>query len=206
MNPKIYKILNIKTSLKCKWYKLWNPIKFKIFGIHIGKASKMMNKIDLRLDPLANISIGHHFNVLSGDSLNALCRNTNLCLKIENNARLTIGNYVGISGGCIWSTSSISIGDYAHVGANCLIIDGDIHNLDWKERRQDASKAIPYKKGPIIIGDDVWIGANSIILKGVRIGERSIIGAGSIVTHSIPKDCIAAGNPCRVIRNIENGK
>lgn len=53
---------------------------------------------------------------------------------------------------------------------------------------------------PIVIEDDVWVSAHSIILKGVTIGARSIIGAGSVVTKSIPADCVAAGNPCRVIK------
>ena len=52
--------------------------------------------------------------------------------------------------------------------------------------------------------DDVWIGARCIILKGVTIGERSVIGAGSVVVSDIPADCIAAGNPCKVIRSISN--
>ena len=55
---------------------------------------------------------------------------------------------------------------------------------------------------PVTIEDDVWIGANCQILKGVTIGVRSVIGAGSVVTKSIPADCIAAGNPCKVIRRI----
>lgn len=56
---------------------------------------------------------------------------------------------------------------------------------------------------PIVVEDDVWVGAHSIILKGVTIGARSIIGAGSVVTKSIPADCVAAGNPCRVIKNLK---
>ena len=59
-------------------------------------------------------------------------------------------------------------------------------------------------RSPIFIEDDVWIGAHSIILKGVTIGARSIIGAGSVVTKSIPADCVAAGNPCKVIRKLNN--
>ena len=58
------------------------------------------------------------------------------------------------------------------------------------------------KDSPIKIEDDVLIGANSIILKGVTIGKRTIIGAGSVVTKSIPSDCVAAGNPCRVIKSL----
>ena len=60
------------------------------------------------------------------------------------------------------------------------------------------------KNKPIEIDDDVLIGAYSIILKGVHIGARSVIGAGSVVTKDIPADCIAVGNPCKVIRKIEN--
>lgn len=56
---------------------------------------------------------------------------------------------------------------------------------------------------PIVIEDDVWVGAHSFILKGVTIGARSIIGAGSVVTKNIPADCVAAGNPCRVIKNLK---
>lgn len=58
------------------------------------------------------------------------------------------------------------------------------------------------KKAGITIGNDVLIGTRCIILKGVTIGDRTIIGSGSVVTKSIPSDCVAAGNPCKVIRNI----
>lgn len=73
-------------------------------------------------------------------------------------------------------------------------------------RRRDACECFTkeilqdnIKSAPITIEDDVWIGAHCIILKGVTIGARSIIGAGSVVTKSIPPDCIAAGNPCKII-------
>ena len=80
-----------------------------------------------------------------------------------------------------------------------LITDTDAHPLDYLARRtsNDGTKA-----APIVIEDDVWVGAHSIILKGVTIGARSIIGAGSVVTKSIPTDCVAAGNPCRVIKKL----
>lgn len=59
------------------------------------------------------------------------------------------------------------------------------------------------KSAPVVIEDDVWVGAHCIILKGVTIGARSVIGAGSVVTKSIPADCVAAGNPCKVIKNLK---
>ena len=79
-------------------------------------------------------------------------------------------------------------------GANVTIMDGDAH--------QDDSRA--GKNAPIVIEDNVWIGANATILKGVTIGRNSLIGAGSVVVKSIPENVIAAGNPCRVIKSLDN--
>ncbi len=73
--------------------------------------------------------------------------------------------------------------------------------MDYLIRRSSGEGTL---SAPIFIEDDVWIGAHSIILKGVTIGARSIIGAGSVVTKSIPADCVAAGNPCKVIRKLNN--
>lgn len=86
-----------------------------------------------------------------------------------------------------------------------MILDTDTHEIDFLarqgERTVDAnSPSTTVQSAPVTIEDDVWIGANCQILKGVTIGARSVIGAGSVVTKSIPPDCIAAGNPCRVVR------
>lgn len=90
-----------------------------------------------------------------------------------------------------------------------MIIDTDSHQMDYRMRLRDASEHFTkeelqdnIKSAPITIEDDVWVGAHSIILKGVTIGARSVIGAGSVVTKSIPADCVAAGNPCKVIKSI----
>ena len=79
------------------------------------------------------------------------------------------------------------------VGANSTITDGDWHPDD---PRSQAAK-------PIIIGDNVWLGINVTVLKGVTIGNGSLIGAGSVVTRSIPPNVMAAGNPCKVLRNLK---
>ena len=80
-----------------------------------------------------------------------------------------------------------------------LITDTDAHPMDYMARRSSNEGT---KSAPVVIEDDVWGGAHCIILKGVTIGARSIIGAGSVVTNSIPADCVAAGNPCRVIKSL----
>ena len=120
-------------------------------------------------------------------------------------ATITIGNHVGMSSPCIWINERLTIGNHVNIGGNCMILDTDVHQLDYLARRGNVNANVNgaeqmVQTAPVTIEDDVWIGANCQILKGVTIGARTVIGAGSVVTKSIPADCIAAGNPCRVIR------
>ena len=86
------------------------------------------------------------------------------------------------------------------IGSGCLITDTDSHPLNWEDRlHNDDSKT---KSKPIIIEDNVFIGARSIVLKGVTIGRGSVIGAGSVVIHSVPSNVVACGNPARVIKKL----
>lgn len=117
----------------------------------------------------------------------------------KKDAVLEIGNDFGMTGGAICATEKIMIGNHVNIGANSSIIDSDFHPLEAKTRRltpQDAHTA------PISIEDDVFIGMNCLILKGVKIGHSSVIGAGSIVTKDIPPLVVACGNPARIIKNI----
>jgi maltose O-acetyltransferase len=92
---------------------------------------------------------------------------------------------------------AVSIGKNALIGANVQFIDFDGHEIHPDRRRQSDGLC-----KSITIGDNVWIGSNVMILKGVSVGDRSIIGAGSIVTGDIPAGVVAAGNPCRVIKPV----
>lgn len=100
----------------------------------------------------------------------------------------------------MWVHDSVAKGDNVKIGAYVLITDTDAHPLDYLARRTSNDGT---KSAPIEIEDDVWVGALSIILKGFTIGAGSIIGAGSVVTKSIPADCVAAGNPCKVIKSLK---
>jgi len=113
------------------------------------------------------------------------------------NARLIIGAQFGITGGTICADDSITIGDRVIVGANTTITDTDFHPLDPIQRQKNPLAGATC---PVVIGDDVFIGMNCLILKGVTIGASSVIGAGSVVVHDVPPGVIAAGNPARVIR------
>lgn len=114
-------------------------------------------------------------------------------------AKLTIGNNVGISGSTISAQNSITIGNDVLIGSGCVICDSDSHPIHPNERNGTDNTTLT---APIVIDDKVFIGARSIILKGVHIGYGSVIGAGSVVTHNVEPMSIYAGNPAKFIRKI----
>ena len=180
---------------------------FRLNGIIYGRNLRVFNKFYLEVHKGATIKIGNNLIFSSGNAYNPLCRDLRGMIFLDYNASLVIGNNSGFSSTCIWAQNSITIGNNVKVGGDCIILDTDCHNLDWRIRNSNRidtdGRSIDGKtanSAPIIIEDDVLIGSRCIILKGVTIGARSIIGSGSIVTKSIPKDCIAAGNPCKVIK------
>lgn len=158
----------------------------------------------------ARFIIGDNVTFSSGSAINPLCRNIRGQVFITQNAEIVIGDNSGLSSTVLWAKESIRIGNNVNIGGDCIIMDTDAHSLDWKIRSgsikgTDGQIITDYDSSlsaPIIIGDNVLIGTRCIILKGVTIGARSIIGAGSVVTKSIPPDSIAGGNPCKVIRQI----
>lgn len=113
---------------------------------------------------------------------------------------MKIGNNVGITNSCFVSTKGITIEDNVLIGGNCKFYDTDFHSIKYKERvlLSDINK----KSASIHIGEGAWIGGHCIILKGVTIGKRSVIGAGSVVTCDIPDCELWAGNPARFIRKL----
>jgi acetyltransferase-like isoleucine patch superfamily enzyme len=112
-------------------------------------------------------------------------------------ACLEIGAHFAMTGGCICAEENIAIGDHVVVGANTTIVDTDFHPLEFQMRLLSGANA---ETARVLIEDRVFIGMNCLILKGVRIGEGSVIGAGSVVTREIPAGVIAAGNPAQILR------
>jgi acetyltransferase-like isoleucine patch superfamily enzyme len=142
----------------------------------------------------ANISIGKHAHIHAarGNMVRFATWNNG-----EREGRIALGDHVLVSPGChIVSSISISIGSNTMLASGCYISDSDWH--DTYDRTRELSKC-----APVSIGENVWLGVRTIVGKGVSIGENSIIGAGSVVTRSIPANCIAAGNPARVVRELD---
>ena len=121
-------------------------------------------------------------------------------VRISKNAKCTFGHHTYLNrSATIDCTQEVHIGDYCAISDNVQILDSDFHTITHEGKTSEKSK-------PIHIGNRVWIGRSAIILKGVTIGDGAIIGAGSIVTKSIPPRCLAVGNPARVIKeNVEWG-
>lgn len=110
----------------------------------------------------------------------------------------------------IWAYSNIRIGDRVLIAHNVSILDSQTHPME-ETARHNHFKAIVLDghlerrdlgARPIVIEDDVWIGCNAVVLRGVRIGHGAIVGAGSVVTHDVPGHVVVAGNPARVVRQL----
>ena len=116
-------------------------------------------------------------------------------------ALLRIGCDTGISGGSFCAAVQIDIGERCLIGADVMISDTDFHSLA-PEGRSTGTDWSRVGSAPVRIGNDVFIGARAVILKGVVIGDGAVIGAGSVVTRSVPARAVAAGNPARFLRNL----
>ena len=144
-----------------------------------------------------NIVIGDYFHAQASPKWNVYgIIQPNILNVRSSNANLIIGDNVGMSGSTICATGTVIIGNNVLIGSGCIISDTDAHPIHPLDRN-DHSKT---KTSPVYIEDNVFIGARCIILKGVRIGHGSVIGAGSVVTKDVPSMCIVAGNPARIIK------
>lgn len=185
------------------FYKVFNIMKFKLAGVSFGKAMRVSGSMKLKRSENSTIVIGDNFQLISGRMYNSIGRNIKSYIRADDQSKIVIGNGVGMSNVCIWAKVSIEIGDYVKVGADTIIVDSDMHSLNYLERRNPQTDVVNAKKRPVKIGNDVFIGTRSIIGKGVIIGDRAIIAAGSVVTCNIPHDEIWGGNPAIFIKKSE---
>ncbi|MFC6860079.1 acyltransferase [Zunongwangia atlantica 22II14-10F7] len=145
--------------------------------------------------------IGEKFAMNNGISGNPIGYYDKCTFFVNNGAKLIIGNNVGISQTALICHAGITIGNNVKLGGGVKVYDTDFHSLDAKIR---ASKkdSLNKMKAPIFIKDNAFVGAGSIVLKGVTIGENSIIGAGSLVSKNVPDNEIWGGNPAKFIKSI----
>lgn len=134
---------------------------------------------------------------------------------------VSIGNNTNIGNSTIICHDGVTIGNNVTMAWGITVYDHDSHSLDAYERRRDHKRILEdtksgcplmhkdwesVKAAPIVIKDDAWIGMNAIVLKGVTVGVGSVIGAGSVVTRDVPDYCVAAGNPARIVKKLEEAR
>lgn len=123
---------------------------------------------------------------------------------VDYGENIYIGNNVEINMNCVFlDCNRITIGDFSGIGPGVHIYTV-FHPTDPDKRLGGNSGFWKSRTAPVNIGKNVWIGGGSIILPGVEIGDGTTVGAGSVVTRSLPENCIAVGNPCRIIKKINN--
>jgi acetyltransferase-like isoleucine patch superfamily enzyme len=145
------------------------------------------------------LRLGSGVRINSSLSSNPIGGDTRCIFSMDSGTVISIGNNVGISNSALICKEKITIADNVIIGGGCKIYDSDFHSLDFDIRM--SREDIP-KKAEVVIKNGAFIGGHSIILKGVTIGEKSIVGAGSVITKDIPDGEIWAGNPARYIKKI----
>lgn len=128
-------------------------------------------------------------------------------LGIEKNGYVSIGDYSYISSACIAAYKKIIIGQYVFIAGGVTIVDTDFHPLDPALRMLDTiavstigdkSRRPKFDTAPVVIGDDVWIGFNATILKGVTIGQGAVVEPGAVVSKDVPAYAVVSGNPATI--------
>ena len=196
-----------------KLIKFLNKIKIRYLSkrykkLKIDNSIRVLGNIPFFKIPMnGQINIGRNV-VLNSDFKNSNTMLTGRCKFVTGyNGKIIVGQNSMFNGVCIVAYKKISIGENCQIASSTLIADTDFHPVSINERLKQVS-GLSYdtssvKEKEIVIGNNVWVGWNATILKGVTIGDNSIVAAGSVVLTGVyPSNSIIAGNPAKVIKNI----
>jgi acetyltransferase-like isoleucine patch superfamily enzyme len=196
---KVIKIMRMRASFFVATAR--TKLALKLLQCPYGKNLNVCGKLFLRPAANGSIKLGDNVTIVSRFLSNSVGITNPTFLECIEGGKIEIGNNTGFTSTIMSSRRLIKIGNFVKIGGNVRIFDHDYHSTDYIYRRNFQTDTRYVKSQEIIIEDDVFIGANSIILKGVHIGARSIIAAGSVVTiKDIPSDSVVAGNPAKIIK------
>jgi acetyltransferase-like isoleucine patch superfamily enzyme len=185
-------------------YPVYTPLGkflFAINGIEFAKGLKVSGVPKIDVTRRGRVKVGEYLHINSGEDFNVIGRQQKTIFWVEGN--LTIGNNVGMSATALICNHKIIIGNNVKLGGGVCIYDTDFHNLNPEIRRNPVLDKQKAAKAAVILEDNVFIGAHSTILKGVTIGQNSVVGACSLVSKNIPANQIWAGNPAKFIKIIK---
>ncbi len=175
----------------------WARLFFAVNGIRWGRRWRLYGAPVIQKHRRSRMCFGDGLQLRSTVRSNPLGPNHPVILATRRaGAILEVGVNFAMTGGSLCAAERIVIGDDVVVGANSILVDTDFHPMKAEGRRHVAESG---ETVPIRIGNDVFIGMNCLILKGVAVGDGAVIGAGSVVTRDVPPRMVAAGNPARVV-------
>lgn len=173
---------------------------FAMHGIGWGRRWRVLGKPMIQRHRKSKIELGDGAVLRSWAGSNPLVPMHPVVFSTRSReAVIRIGDDCGFTGTTLVAARRIEIGHRVQVGANTTIVDTDFHPLTPEGRKADMANGT---SRPVIIHDDVFIGMNCLILKGVEIGEGSVIGAGSVVSKDVPPRTMVGGNPARIIKEL----
>jgi acetyltransferase-like isoleucine patch superfamily enzyme len=193
-------IRKLSSSLKRGGCQLYAKAILNGNGVRFYNSIKINGIPQIDVHRTASFTIGENCTINSSLSSNPIGRYSPSMFMVRENAILSIGNNVGISSAALICQERITIEDHVKIGGGVCIYDTDFHSLNTGERRHSKSDQVNKKMAPVLIKKNAFIGAHTTILKGVCIGENSIVGACSLVIRSIPANEIWAGSPARFIK------
>lgn len=176
----------------------------RIMRIKYGKNCKFYGCPIIIRTKGSSISIGDNLTVNSSVLSNLVGLYQRTIIVSRAGASIEIGNNVGISGATLYARKGIKIGDNTLIGGNTKILDNDFHPVDSAKRLENPNSDMRCKE--IIIGRNVFIGCNSIILKGSQIGDNSVIGAGTVVSGSIPSYSVVTSHSVIIKKSMADTK
>ena len=174
--------------------------KFK--GVDCARGVRLVGRPLISRAPGSKMIFGRRVQINSALRSNVLgCFQPSVIRTLASGAVLELQPDVGVSATVIVAALAIVIGEGTNIGAGAMIIDNDFHapEGEWGWTAENHASARPIK-----IGRGVFIGARAIILKGVTIGDRAVIGAGAVVTRDVPANATAVGNPAAIRRNLKS--
>jgi len=193
MKKVVRKILDLPNQLH-------NRLIFAYRNITATAYPRMAGKIAVH--GAGELNFGKDVTIISDFRRNPIGLGIKTAFHIATPAKIEIGNNVGISNSLFFALEKITIEDNVLIGGGCQFLDADFHSLSYEDRilRDDKQK----NSRPILVKEGAFIGAACMIMKGVTIGTRSIVAAGSVIVKDIPAGEIWGGNPAKFIKKVVN--